>query len=258
MNPCFGRRSRDKIFLSLANRILRLASATPLPSIRRSPFVVPHMQINSLPGELFIWTNVEHGYEADMNHWYESEHLRERVLIPGFRWARRYCSRQGPRRYLALYRTDALDVFSSPAYQFAFRNQTEWSQQVFTRMRDTMRRVCSVPHVGGVGTGQGGILLELPPHLSHELQGQLLSNLGKLAGVAGFHWLEPVAELSTPLPGGDFGNLSPMVFADILQPEAHAQVVSMLRNLDLEACTQVHAFDFMREVRAADLVQAPH
>ncbi len=84
------------------------------------------MQIDSFPAELFIWTNVQPEHEADMNRWYESEHLRERVLIPGFRWARRYRALLGPRRYLALYRTDALDVFSSPAYQFAFRNQTDW------------------------------------------------------------------------------------------------------------------------------------
>lgn len=193
-----------------------------------------------------------------MNRWYEAEHLRERVLIPGFRWARRYCARQGPRRYLALYRTDALDVFSSPAYQFAFRNQTEWSQQMFTRMHDTVRRVCSVPHAGGVGTGQGGVLVELPPKLPRELQGLLLADLRALAGVAGFHWLEPAVELSTPLPGGQAGELAPMVFLDTLHPEAHTHVNSVLRGLGLHACTQVHAFDFMREVRAADLLETAH
>jgi hypothetical protein len=216
------------------------------------------MQIDSLPGELFIWTNVEHEHEADMNRWYESEHMRERVLIPGFRWARRYCSQQGPRRYLALYRTDALDVFSSPAYQFAFHNQTEWSQKVFTRMRDTVRRVCSVPHAIGVGTGQGGVLVELPQKLPRELQGQLLADLRALEAVASFHWLEPMAELSTPLPGGEPGELSPMVFLDTLRSEAQAQVKSVLRGLGLNASTQVHAFDFMREMRAADLVEAAH
>jgi hypothetical protein len=216
------------------------------------------MQINSPPGELFIWTNVEHEHESDMNRWYESEHLRERVLIPGFVWARRYRSRQGPRRYLALYRTNALDVFSSPAYRFAFGNQTEWSRKVFTRLRDTLRRVCTVPHDGGVGTGESGVLVELPPELPRELKGQLLADLRMLPEVAGFHWLEPVAELSTPLPGGEPGKLSPLLFLDTLRPEAQANVESLLRSLGLAASTQVHAFDFMREVRAADLLDAAH
>lgn len=214
------------------------------------------MQIDALPGELFIWTDVEPEHEADMNRWYESEHLRERVLIPGFRWARRYRARQGPRRYLALYRTDALDVFASPAYQFAFRNQTEWSQKVFTRMRNTVRRVCSVPHTSGTGTGQGGALVELPAQLPAELRRQLIADLRTLSVAAGFHWLEPIAELSTPLPGGEPGDLSPMIFLDTLHAEASVLIESILRGLGLATSTKVHAFEFMREVRAADLLEA--
>jgi len=218
------------------------------------------MHPDSPRGELFIWTNVEDAHEADMNHWYESEHLRERIQIPGFQWARRYRARQGPRRYLALYRTDAVEVFRSQVYQSAFRHQTAWSQQVFARMRDTVRRVCTVPHAGGMGTGQGGLLVELPPALPGDQQGQLLSRLRALSGVAGFHWLEPVAELSTPLPGGAPGECAPMVFLDTLEPEAQlqAQVEFALRELGLGARAQVHAFDFMREVRAADLLEAAH
>lgn len=83
--------------------------------------------------------------------------MQERVAIPGFQNARRFCASDAcPRPYLALYYTDSLAVFTNPAYATAFTNQTDWSQRNFTRMRGTQRRVGRL--TVEAGSGEGGAL----------------------------------------------------------------------------------------------------
>ena len=94
------------------------------------------------PGQLSVWTDVDPAHELDFNRWYDREHMQERMGIAGFRRARRFRSLVScPRPYLALYDTDSVEVFRSPAYAQAFTQQTEWSLRNFGRMRETQRRV---------------------------------------------------------------------------------------------------------------------
>ena len=81
-------------------------------------------QTKDAMGELFIWTDVDPAHAQDFNRWYDTEHMQERAAIPGFKWSRRYHSKTCPRPYLALYRTDSLNVFTSESYRQAFTKQT--------------------------------------------------------------------------------------------------------------------------------------
>lgn len=108
-------------------------------------------------GQLSIWTDIDPAHEPDFNLWYNREHMQERMGIPGFRRARRFHALGDcPLPYLALYDTDGVHVFRSPAYQQALAKQTEWSLRNFARMRDTQRRVGEV--IVDVGQGEGGAL----------------------------------------------------------------------------------------------------
>ena len=42
-------------------------------------------------------------FEEEFNAWYDTEHVPERLGIPGFESGLRYVSADRPRRYLALY-----------------------------------------------------------------------------------------------------------------------------------------------------------
>ena len=107
-------------------------------------------------GLLCIWTDIDPAHEVDFNRWYDREHMQERVAIPGFQSARRFAATQPcPRPYLALYYTDSLEVFRSPAYARAFANQTPWSLENFKRMRGTQRRVGRLSTEAGQGEGGG-------------------------------------------------------------------------------------------------------
>jgi hypothetical protein len=153
-----------------------------------------------LQAQLFVWTDIDPAFEADFNRWYDREHMAERVALPGFRWARRYCASMG-RRYLALYRTDSLDAFTSAAYTEAFTHQTAWSKRNFARMRDPMRRVGTIALERGHGTGGSIGLITLgagePDLRACE---HLIGNAMTVDGIVGAHLLVPDTALSTPLP----------------------------------------------------------
>ena len=105
-------------------------------------------------GQLSIWTDVDPAYEADFNRWYDREHMQERMAIPGFRRARRFRALgSSPRPYLALYDTENLQVFRTPAYRQALERQTGWSLRNFARMFGTQRRVGELTLDTGRGEG---------------------------------------------------------------------------------------------------------
>ncbi|MBN8940992.1 MAG: hypothetical protein J0H01_15930 [Rhizobiales bacterium] len=155
------------------------------------------------PGLLFVWTNIDPLFEADFNKWYDREHVEERIAIEGFVVGTRYISSQAPRKYLGLYRTENMGVFTSAEYSKAFAHQTPWSVANFGRMRDAFRRVCAITAESGIGAGSWLAIVRLGrPATPTELL--TLADLGKtvstIDGVIVTRLLEPDAALSTPLP----------------------------------------------------------
>ncbi|HEY0338698.1 MAG TPA: hypothetical protein VGC70_15245, partial [Burkholderiales bacterium] len=56
-------------------------------------------------GLITVWLNVPPEREEEFNEWYNLEHLRQVVALPGFVRARRYSAEDAPLKYLAWYET---------------------------------------------------------------------------------------------------------------------------------------------------------
>jgi hypothetical protein len=70
-------------------------------------------------GLLLVAIDVDPRHEAELNRWYDEEHIAERMAIPGFLRARRFVAVEGRPRYLALYDLASPAVLESAAYLHA-------------------------------------------------------------------------------------------------------------------------------------------
>jgi hypothetical protein len=97
------------------------------------------------PGILALWQDCVAGQEATLEHWYQSEHLAERLGVPGFLRGRRYEAVEAPQQYFTYYETEAPEVLVSPAYRARLDNPTPLTRtimsEVFLKMSRTICRV---------------------------------------------------------------------------------------------------------------------
>ena len=151
---------------------------------------------------LFVWADVDPAHEQDYNRWYDREHVAERVSVPGMLSATRYrAASDKDRRYLGLYRSRDLNVFSSAAYQQVFQHQTPWSVENLGRMRNAVRRVASISAVGeGVGSWLVVARYGSAGRPSDGDVQKLSQGLIGRDGIISTNFLVPDTALSTPLP----------------------------------------------------------
>ncbi|MEW5888449.1 MAG: hypothetical protein AB1768_05290 [Pseudomonadota bacterium] len=149
-------------------------------------------------GLLFIWTDIDPMFEDDFNRWYDREHMAERMAIPGFELARRFVAIEDSPRYLALYRTASLAVFTSEPYRNAFANQTEWSRRTFARMKNTLRRVAEITLHAGRGEGGFLSLFQMPKNNALPAAAAL-DAAAATDGVISAYVVQPDPDLSVPL-----------------------------------------------------------
>jgi hypothetical protein len=90
-------------------------------------------------GLLLTMTEPPPHMEEEFNAWYDTEHLPERLSIPGFRSARRWISE---RTYLATYELDSPAVLASREYLSFYENPTPWTKRCLDRTVVFKRWVC--------------------------------------------------------------------------------------------------------------------
>jgi hypothetical protein len=96
-----------------------------------------------MTGILAIWNDCAPEGEAHFERWYKSEHMQERVGVPGFRFGRRYERLAGgDRRLFTFYEVESADVLRSPAYLEQLENPTAWTAESMKYFRNMMRTVC--------------------------------------------------------------------------------------------------------------------
>lgn len=91
-------------------------------------------------GLLLVMIEVEPGYEAEFNRWYNEEHVPERLGCPGFLNARRFVAIEGEPKYLALYDLESPDVLQSEDYR-KLTAGTPWTNSIRKHWVRSIRNV---------------------------------------------------------------------------------------------------------------------
>lgn len=112
-----------------------------------------------LPGGIatagvLIWNEVTAPGQQAFYQWHNSEHMPERMAIPGFIRGRRYVSDSASPQWFTLYEAASLKVLVSPAYLERLNHPTPATQETLKFFRNTARSVCLLQRA--VGTSVGG------------------------------------------------------------------------------------------------------
>jgi hypothetical protein len=87
-------------------------------------------------GFLIVLMDPPPAFEEEFNAWYDTEHLPQRMAVPGFETGRRYVCVRGAPRYLAVYDTTSPAVLESEAYlQCSLDRSTPWTKRIASRAR---------------------------------------------------------------------------------------------------------------------------
>jgi hypothetical protein len=89
-------------------------------------------------GFLLVMMQCPPTLEDEFNAWYDTEHLPERLAVPGVETALRFVCLDGNPRYLAMYDLDRHEVLETPAYlKVAYDQSSPWTKRVTSRVRVT-------------------------------------------------------------------------------------------------------------------------
>ena len=89
-------------------------------------------------GYLLVMMQAPPAFEDEFNAWYDTEHIPERVAVPGFETGIRYVCVNGSPRFLAMYDMESPEVLNSPAYlSVSFEQASPWTKRVTSRVKVT-------------------------------------------------------------------------------------------------------------------------
>ena len=87
-------------------------------------------------GFLLVMMQPPPALEDEFNAWYDSEHIPERLAVPGFLTGLRFVCLDGHPRYLALYDLERYEVLQSPAYRkVGYDQASPWTRRVTSRVK---------------------------------------------------------------------------------------------------------------------------
>jgi hypothetical protein len=87
-------------------------------------------------GFLLVLMQPPMALEEEFNAWYDTEHVPERLALPGFEAARRYICVEGSPRYLAMYDLATPDAVHTREYQAVSGDHfSPWTRRVTSRVR---------------------------------------------------------------------------------------------------------------------------
>lgn len=102
---------------------------------------------------LIMWADVTPELEAGYSVWHTSQHVRERMAMPGFRTAWRYVSDLPMHRYLTLYELSDLSALRTPEYTALLNTVAPETERYLGGFRNFTRAACKTAYAYASGVG---------------------------------------------------------------------------------------------------------
>ena len=97
--------------------------------------------------------------ESEFNEWYQTEHVRQRMQIPGFLSARRYRALGESQAYMAIYSCTEVGVLEQPQYKDILVEPTPLTKKMMPHFRNMVRSACDETWSAGTGLGGEAVVL---------------------------------------------------------------------------------------------------
>jgi hypothetical protein len=99
-----------------------------------------------MTGILAIWHDRDDAIAELYERWLVTEHIPERLALPGFLEARRYEAVRGSPRFFIPYRAASTQALVSPEYLARLASPTPWTREVMAGFRNMRRTVCALAY----------------------------------------------------------------------------------------------------------------
>lgn len=167
-----------------------------------------------------MWWDVAPEMRPEWEEWHSSEHMPERLAIPGFLRGTRWVAVSGAPTYFVLYEVAQLSALTGGAYLDRLNNPTPWSRKMMPHHRDMVRSLCVLREGWGGGVPHALATIRFSPASGSP-------TLPRGHGLTGAHLLE-----SQPMPG------TPTTEQKIRGGDATADWVMLIGGYDVEAVTK--------------------
>jgi hypothetical protein len=92
-------------------------------------------------GLMAFWARIEQDYLDRFRQWHNSEHMPERVSIPGFLAGQRYLGHGTNNFFLMMYETREPAVLGGPDYLARLNAPTDWTRESLPHFREPARNI---------------------------------------------------------------------------------------------------------------------
>jgi len=89
-----------------------------------------------------MWWDVAPEARAEWEDWHSTEHMPERLAIPGFLRGTRWVAESGEPSYFVSYEVASLETLTGGAYLERLNNPTPWSRKMMPHHRNMVRSLC--------------------------------------------------------------------------------------------------------------------
>lgn len=165
-------------------------------------------------GFIALWNDID-PHREDYDTWHTTEHVPERLGVPGFLQAYRYVLSAGTLpKYFTLYALSDVGTLNTDDYRRLIREPTSWTRGMRPDFRNVGRFVCQTIVTRGSGVGGFAAVCTVRPIDGLNVE-SLCDSLLSLDGVSAAHFGEinhSAEPLDLDMPVGSFSHSAYGVF----------------------------------------------